>query len=96
MEVLKHSATRSWPMLVVLGVALGSGLWSSALATETESASRSSRSSRAGTKPSADQRSDLVRLDEKLDRLLAQQEQILQKFEGIMEELRIIKVRSTH
>jgi hypothetical protein len=92
-----HAPTRRWPLLVLLAAALGSGLWSP-VSAETESSSRSSRSSRSASKSTGarSDRDDLVRLDEKLDRILAQQEQILQKFEGIMEELRVIKVRASN
>lgn len=53
------------------------------------------RSSRGGTKPSAGSSHGEVPLEETLDRILANQEIMLQKFDAVMEELRIIKVRSS-
>jgi len=38
---------------------------------------------------------DLARLDKKLNQIIATQETILQRFDAVMEELRIIKIRST-
>jgi hypothetical protein len=74
-------------------------VWSQEPSTSDRPPSRSSRSTRAATAPFApedasDERS-FDRLEEKLDRVLANQEAILKKFEQVMEELRIIKVRAT-
>jgi len=76
-------------LIVGLGsVVLGS---SSLVLSDEEAVSkrspRSSKSSSGG--PSAS-------VDQKLDEILANQKAILQKFDAIMEELRIIKVRTIY
>jgi hypothetical protein len=50
--------------------------------------SRSTRSSKSSSGSNAN-------LEKKLDEILAKQETILQKFDTVMEELRIIKVRTS-
>ena len=91
----------AWLAVILLGLCVSLGAWSRASAADTEDASRSSRSSRSsvkstGAKPSpGDQRAELVHLDEKLDRVLANQDQILKKFDEVLEELRIVKVRAS-
>lgn len=89
-------------MVVGVGLAMG-GLASVVLSQEPSMRdrplTRSSRPARAATAPSlpaeaSDERS-FDRLEDKLDRVLANQEAILKKFEQVMEELRIIKVRAT-
>ena len=47
------------------------------------------------TPPPAVKKEDLLKLDKKLDQILQNQQTILQKFDVIMDELRIIKVRAT-
>ena len=39
--------------------------------------------------------SDITRIERKLDEIIATQQTILSKFDAVMEQLRIIKVRST-
>ncbi len=104
-EMRMNSRTREFRaravamVLLVACLAATLGTWVSA--SDSEDVSRNSRSSRSTTKTSAskpnpgDERAELVHLDEKLDRILANEEQILKKFDEIMEELRIIKVRAS-
>ena len=47
----------------------------------------------AATKESV--KTDTTAIDKKLDQILANQQTILSRFDAVMEELRIIKVRST-
>lgn len=79
-----------WWLPFTLGVALGGsiGLGPLSAAYEKDASNRRSRSA-----PSSDSPSSSV--GRKLDEILANQEKILQEFEVIKEELRIIKVRSS-
>ena len=101
MDSHRRRCPEKWVLLLVVGASIALGLWSHAAASDVEDSSRSSRPPRSsakatGTKPSPDdQRAELVRLDEKLDRVLTNQERILKKFDEVLEELRIVKVRAT-
>lgn len=53
-----------------------------------------SRARKSSTSAEADE-TDMKRLEKKLAEVLANQQTILQKFDEIMEELRIIKVRAS-
>ncbi len=90
---MPHSTRRSWPRLIALVVGLGTvvvGSSSLVLSDEETVPKRSSRSSKSSSGgPSAS-------VDQKLDEILANQKAILQKFDAIMEELRIIKVRTIY
>ena len=82
-----------------LALAVGAGMLLGAAAVwsaDAADASRSSRPSRAGTaKTAAAGDLDLSDIEEKLDEILSGQQAILKKFDAVMEELRIIKVRAT-
>lgn len=56
-----------------------------------ETAARRSRATPPGTAVSG---SEFARLEKRLDEIAATQTQILQKFDAVMEELRIIKIRT--
>ena len=97
---IRESRARAAVMIILTtSLATTLGVWASA--SDTEDASRSSRATRSTAKTSAskpspgDERAELVHLDEKLDRILANEEQIMKKFDEMMEELRIIKVRAS-
>ena len=82
-------------VVVAAGVFLGLAAWSSGLAAG-ESSAKSSRSSRAPSATKAQEDgSEIAGLEKKLDEILANQQTILSKFDAIMEELRIIKIRAT-
>lgn len=82
-------------VVVVTGSFFSLAALSSGLAAE-ESSSKSSRSPRAAsTAKTQGEGGELARLEEKLDEIIANQQTILGKFDAIMEELRIIKVRAT-
>ena len=57
-----------------------------------ETTARRSRTTPTGAAVSD---SDFARLEKRLDEIAATQAQILQKFDVVMEELRIIKIRAT-
>ena len=81
---------------IVIGAGLFLGLWAPWGAAAEEASSKSSRRSRASaTKEAGGETSDTAHLEAKLDEILATQQTILSKFDAIMEELRIIKVRAT-
>lgn len=90
---MNSPAGRRWRRLVplLLGVGLAIGVASSFVLSDQEPvpSSRSSRSSKASSSGSN------ANIESKLDDILANQQAILQKFDAIMEELRIIKVRAT-
>lgn len=82
-----------WAALVgALGLAIGS-MGSSALAAETASAKPPAKKPPAQSDRAREAREK--RLEEKLDQVLANQQTILQRFDQVMEELRIVKVRAT-
>ena len=82
----------SWPLGLTL--AFGIGLWSQTGA-QAEAPSRSSRPPRPPSAGKAGGDVDAKKLDAKLDQILANQEKILQRFDEVMEELRIVKIRAT-
>ena len=85
--------------LLGLGIGLGVCLWSAAgsLAYEEEGAAKPSRSVLGGAKQTERSISSQAKnsIEKKLDEILANQQTILQRFDQVMEELRIIKVRAT-
>ena len=89
----KHGA---WLLLIGLGIGLSVGLWSAA-GSAAEEAAKSSRSVLGGVKPTESSKSKAKEdeIAKKLDEILANQQTILQRFDQVMEELRIIKVRAT-
>ena len=87
----KHGA---WVLLIV-GIGLGTCLFS-AVESMAEEAARPTRSVLGGAASGASSASGKdAGVERKLDQILANQETILQRFDQVMEELRIIKVRST-
>jgi hypothetical protein len=89
----QHQVAAAGLMLAVgAGILLGTAaVWSA----NAEDSSKSSRSSRAGTSKRGEGDLDASRIESKLDEILSGQEAILNKFDVVMEELRIIKVRAT-
>ncbi|MBI4597225.1 MAG: hypothetical protein HY737_02345 [Candidatus Omnitrophica bacterium] len=87
-------------LLVALSVGIGIG-WMSrpAVWAAEEDATPPVRSSRATTKSAAasttSSSSGNAKLEKKLDEILANQQDILKRFDAVMEELKIIKVRAT-
>ena len=84
--------------LIALGVGSGVALWSAATSRAEQETGKSSRDVLG--KPRQEETRDsgsasTSALEKKLDRILANQETILQRFDQVMEELRIIKVRAT-
>ena len=91
---MPHSNRRSWARLVSLVIGIvGVIVWSSSLVLSDEETVPSSRSSRSSKTPSS---GSSANIESKLDEILANQQAILQKFDAIMEELRIIKVRTIY
>ena len=82
------------PLMGTLALVVSVGVWRAfAVSDETEttdSSTTTDSSPGAGTS-----QVDARKLEAQLDQVLASQEQVLQRFDGILEELRIIKVRSS-
>ena len=87
----KHGA---WVLLIGLGIGFGVCL-SLAVTSMAEETSRATRSVLGGAASGGSSASSNAGLEKKLDQILANQETILQRFDQVMEELRIIKVRAT-
>ena len=85
--------TRRW-FVVVLGAMVLSlaVLWHQSLSHGEDGTAQDHRSSTSGSQVKS---SDLSRLQSKLDQVLDNQQTILKKFDAVMDELRIIKVRAT-
>ena len=78
-----------WPLVGALALVVSVGVWRAfAVSDETETTKDSST---GASTSEVDER----KLNVQLDEVLASQEQVLQRFDGILEELRIIKVRSS-
>ena len=101
---MKISGRRPWGWLAaaVLAISASAGLWfqTASLAQEEEETRRPA-SSRSSVKQQVSS-ADIARLEKRLNEVLANQktmlenqQAILQKFDAVMEELRIIKVRAT-
>ena len=71
----------------VIGLVIGLACWGGATLWATEATSKAGSSEIT--------KADLTKLDRKLDQILANQQTIFQKFDAVMEELKIIKVRAT-
>ena len=83
-----------WVLLIV-GIGLGIGL-SLAVESMAEESARATRSVLGGAASGGSSASSKdAGVEKKLAQILANQETILQRFDQVMEELRIIKVRST-
>ena len=76
----------------VLGLVVGSFRSSALVAAETPGTKASAQTTMQFTQSD---RARAARMEEKLDRILANQQTILQRFDQVMEELRIVKVRAT-
>ena len=91
-------ALRRSPWLIVflmtLGVVLG-GIHVVSSDEDEEGAATATPAPRSSKPAASNSKSSSSSIDRKLDEILAKQETILQKFDAIMEELRIIKIRTT-
>ena len=92
---------RAWAQLLAIGLVLGVGMGLS-FSTRLLAEEGEGRSSPSSTKKSTGSRVEETRTEKKLAEILRNQEQILanqaailQKFDAVMEELRIIKVRAS-
>ena len=88
---MRRSSVHSWPWRVARGLVIGGMVGSVAglvLSAEKPVPTKSSRSSAAVSELSPN-------IEQKLNDILAKQDAILSKFDAVMEELRIIKVRTT-
>ena len=81
-------------VLPLIGIAAGLSLWSWTMTSMAKEAARAASSKNTATESDVNSK-DLARIEEKLDQVLANQQTILQKFDEVMEELRIVKVRAT-
>lgn len=79
---------------VVIGVGLGWLLAGAQVAAETTAKSVKSSRASVATKKTTAYEGDLAPVLEKLDEVLESQEKINARFDAVMEELRIVKVRS--
>ena len=84
-----------WRMAVLaISPLAGAAVWGgSALTAKAATSKARASSSDADGSPATERK--LKALEGKLDEVLANQQTILQKFDMVMEELRIIKVRAT-
>ena len=82
----------SWSQVSWLALALAAGAW---MMAQTQAAEQpQSRRSKASDSAPTSSRTD-GKIESKLDEILANQEKILKRFDDVMEELRIVKVRAT-
>ena len=90
----RHQVTAAGLALAVgVGMLVGAAVvWS---ASDGEESSRSSRAPRAAASNERESALKTSAIEAKLDEILSGQEAILGKFDAVMEELRIIKIRST-
>ena len=87
----KHGA---WVWLIGLGIGLGI-CCSLAVKSTAEEAVKATRSVLGGATAGGSSSNKDAGLERKLDQIIANQENMLQRFDQVMEELRIIKVRAT-
>jgi len=80
---------RMWLWWASVAVLLAIGVQHAVIAQET-----TARRSRATPARTAASGAEFAQLDKRLDEIAATQTQILQKFDAVMEELRIIKIRA--
>ncbi|MBI2495180.1 MAG: hypothetical protein HYW10_01210 [Candidatus Omnitrophica bacterium] len=82
---------------ILVGLGLVTGVLSSRLSMgqDTEIRAPASQTTRKAAGTSSGSKDRDAQLMKKLDQILANQQTILQKFDAVMEELRIIKVRTT-
>ncbi len=88
----KHRRLR-W-LVMALGLGVGFGLWSQTITSTAKTTTRTSSSKNAETKGETSGK-DLGRIEEKLDQILANQQTILGKFDEVMNELHVVKIRAT-
>lgn len=79
-------------VLVLAG--FGWGVLSGAARVTAETVTKSSKASRTAAAKSSTYQGDLAPVLEKLDALLENQDKINERFDAVMEELRIVKVRA--
>lgn len=77
--------------MILLGVGIALSLVTGELFSQEPSGAKSAK---PATSSSRSKEKD-AQIEQKLDQILANQQAILQKFDAMMEELRIIKVRTT-
>jgi len=90
MDEISHRNAGGRRLGLALVLVMGAWLAADALAVE-----RSSRTSRTSTQATSGSGSESAKIAAKLDQILANQETILKRFDDVMEELRIVKVRAT-
>ncbi len=101
MDATKRRQVWSRSLVIVLTIGLSVSLWSIAASSADEPSDRASRSRTRSSVASADQsnqskeKDQNAQIERKLDEILSNQQTILQRFDAVMEELRIIKVRAT-
>ena len=104
MDATRRRQVGSWSLVIVLIIGVSVSLWSMAAFSADEASDRASRSRTRSSVTSAEQSSQSdqskekdrdAQIERKLDEILSNQQTILQRFDAVMEELRIIKVRST-
>lgn len=86
-------------MALVVGLGIGNGylgLSSISLAQDSSSSSKAQHQASGHRSTQANDFGANVKILQKLDQILANQEAILKRFDDVMEELRIVKVRATN
>ena len=83
----------AWWQPLGLALVVSIGVWLKTTAPAEGQARSSRRSAGDGGETSA--QADTATLEAKLDQILQNQEQIFQRFDQVMEELRIVKIRAT-
>lgn len=90
-----RSCSRRWLVIAAIGVGLALvGVFSARGASAQESARKAATARPISVKNNVEEE-QTKRLEEKLDRILANQTKILEQFDVVKEELRIIKIRAT-
>ena len=104
MDATKRRQVWSRSLVIVLTIGVSVSLWSMAASSADEASDRASRSRTRSSVTSAEQSSQSdqskekdrdAQIERKLDEILSNQQTILQRFDAVMEELRIIKIRAT-
>jgi len=88
---------QSWPRALLIVVGIGASLWAAGSLVAEDQATTANRAPRSRQKTRTERAaaSNQTRLESKLETILANQQAILQKFDAVQEELRIIKVRAS-
>lgn len=95
MAMMKQQSTRPSVLATaagVLGLVIGSFGSSVLVAAENPAKKPSAQEAK---QPTQGDRAREARIEQKLDQILSNQQTILQRFDQVMEELRIVKVRAT-